>query len=46
MSPVAKDPITTTFAGKYIGIRTGAEGIEKDNYQKLSALNTEGTTPT
>lgn len=46
MSPVIKDATTTAFAGKYIGIRTGADGIEKDKYQKLSALNTEGTTPT
>lgn len=46
MAPVAKDATTTAFEGKYIGIRTGAERIEKDKYQKLSALNTEGTTPT
>ncbi|MFA4979101.1 SusD/RagB family nutrient-binding outer membrane lipoprotein [Sphingobacterium paramultivorum] len=46
MAPVIKDATTTAFAGKYIGIRAGADGIEKDKYQKLSALNTEGTTPT
>jgi len=46
MSPVSNDPTLTSVAGQYIGIRTGAEGIEKDKYQKLSALNTEGTTPT
>ena len=46
MSPVSNDPTLKAVAGQYIGIRTGAEGIEKDKYQKLSTLNTEGTTPT
>lgn len=45
MEPVPVDKQTTGFAGKYIGIRTGAAGIEKDKYQMLSALNTGGSTP-
>ncbi|MGJ1321791.1 SusD/RagB family nutrient-binding outer membrane lipoprotein [Sphingobacterium faecium] len=45
MEPVAVDKLTTGFAGKYIGIRTGAAAIEKDKYQVLSALNTNGSTP-
>lgn len=45
MEPVPVDKQTTGFAGKYIGIRTGAAGIEKDKYQVLSSLNTGGSTP-
>lgn len=46
VTPTAKDTALFEFKGSYIGIRTGAERIEKDNYQKFSALNTEGNTPT
>ncbi|MDM1293796.1 SusD/RagB family nutrient-binding outer membrane lipoprotein [Sphingobacterium sp. N143] len=46
VTPAATDTELNKFKGKYIGIRAGADNIEKDKYQKLSALNTEGTTPT
>lgn len=46
MSPVSNDASLAAVKGQYIGIRAGATGVEKDKYQKLSALNTEGTTPT
>lgn len=46
VTPAATDTLLLGSKGKYIGIRAGATGVEKDKYQKLSALNTEGTTPT
>ncbi|WP_433863368.1 RagB/SusD family nutrient uptake outer membrane protein [Sphingobacterium thalpophilum] len=46
ITPAATDVELAPHKGEYIGIRAGAEGIEKDKYQKFSALNTEGTTPT
>jgi len=45
MSPVEKDAALAKVQGKYIGIRIGGDGIDKTRYQKLSALNTEGSTP-
>jgi len=46
ITPAAEDTELNKKKGSYIGIRAGAEKIEKDTYQKLSALNTEGNTPT
>lgn len=45
MLPVTNDPALAEFKGQYIGIRAGGNTIEKNNYQKLSSLNTDGSTP-